>query len=236
MFGKTYNLIRWLSLDGKKVESWVPACGLNVDPKAYSMPKIPESMPLFKDVDYDSPCNTSKEKHVRRQKIAGMNIILFPCGTILSVDELFGSESLSQVLLPLYALMKNEGLRNDVKVLIHDNGCKFAGFVQKRKDLSPIMAHLAALDVRVDRHHYKNHIGDKCKRNHNPDDCPMLEGVNSSCMEQVNSWFGRYRHSARYMNQARFSFYLLLACHLNNRHREYKHSLTAPDSEDDELY
>ena len=144
------------------------------------------------------------------------------------------SESLSQVLLPLYALMKNEGLRDDVKVLIHDNGCKFAGFVQKRKDISPIMAHLASLDVRVDRHHYKNHIGEKCKQNHNPDHCSMLEGVNTSCMEQVNSWFGRYRHSARYMNQARFSFYLLLACHLNNRHREYKHSFGTTDSEDDE--
>ena len=92
MYGKTYNLIRWLSLDGKREETWVPACGLNVDPKAYSMPKIPENMPLFENIDYDSPCNTSKEKHVRRQKIAGMNIILFPCGTILSVDELFGSD------------------------------------------------------------------------------------------------------------------------------------------------
>ena len=46
-------------------------------------------------------------------------------------------------------------------------------------------------------------------------------------MEQVNSWFGRYRHSARYMNAPRFNLYLILACHLNNRFRVYKRTAFA---------
>ena len=37
------------------------------------------------------------------------------CGIILSIEELFGSESLSQVLLPIYALMNIPVIRQDVK-------------------------------------------------------------------------------------------------------------------------
>ena len=209
--------------------------GLHIDPKAYKLPSITDNLLNPEIEEMATGCNTSKEKLVRRQKIAGVNIISFPCGTILSVDELYGSESLSQVLLPLYSLFKNESLRKDVKVLIHDNACRFSAFVKKRAKDNDIMSHLSSLDMRVDRHHYKNHVGEKCKQNHNPDECSLLEGVNTSCMEQVNSWFGRYRHSARYMNQARFSFYLLLACHLNNRYREYKNVNTfSDDRESDE--
>ena len=117
-------------------------------------------------------------------------------------------------------------------VLVHDNACKFAAFVKNRKELSPIMSHLASLDYRVDRHHYKNHIGATCKKNNNPDDCELLDGVNTSVMEQVNAWFGRYRHSARYMNAPRFNLYLLLACHLNNRFRVYKRVAFANEEEE----
>ena len=233
MFGSTYHLIRWLSTDGKKEESWIPSIGLTVDPRAYNMP-VPDSIPVLEESEYETQCNTSKEKIVRRKKTAGVNLVLFPCGIILSVDELYGSESLSQVLLPIYALMKNEGLREDVKVLIHDNACKFAAFVQKRRDETTLMSHLSTLDMRVDRHHFKNHVGAKCRRNHNPDTCELLDGVNTSCMEQVNSWFGRYRHSSRYMNESRFAFYLLLACHLNNRYRAYKQTTNAAESSDED--
>ena len=117
-------------------------------------------------------------------------------------------------------------------VLVHDNACKFAAFVKNRKELSPIMSHLASHDYRVDRHHYKNHIGATCKKNNNPDDCELLDGVNTSVMEQVNAWFGRYRHSARYMNAPRFNLYLPLACHLNNRFRVYKRVAFANEEEE----
>jgi hypothetical protein len=222
MFGSEYHLICWLSCDGERKESWIPSIGHQVNANAYNMPTVNGN---FVDPELDEiseSCNTAKDKHVKRIKIAGVNIITFPCGTILSVEELYGSESLSQVLLPLYSLMKSEDLQRDVKVLIHDNACRFAAFVKKRSAATPLMQHLADLDMRVDRHHFKNHVGLKCRKNHNPDSCELLKDTNTSVMEQVNNWFGRYRHSARYMNQARFSFYLLLACHLNNRFRAYK--------------
>jgi len=222
MFGCSYQHIRWLTPDGKAEESWIPSQGFNIDPKAYKLPSLNDDLIDPNDDVFSNSCNTSKEKNVRRKKTAGINIVTFPCGTILSCDELYGSESLSQVLLPIYSLMKQPDLQRDVRVLIHDNACRFAAFLKKRIGANHILQHLYDLDIRVDRHHFKNHIGEKCKANHNPDDCELLDGVNTSIMEQVNSWFGRYRHSARYMNSARFAFYLLLACHLNNTFRLYK--------------
>ena len=224
--------MRWLSTNGDRQESWIPEKGFNDDPLAYKSPAFADISKEAIEVEKLSGCNTSKDKIVRRNKTAGINIIVFPCGTILSMDELFGSESLSQVLLPLYSLFEDSDLRKDVKVLIHDNACKFATFVKNRKEGNTIMEHIASLDMRVDRHHYKNHVERKCKLYHNPDDCPLLEDVNTSCMEQVNSWFGRYRHSARYMNHARFPFYLLLACHLNNKYRQYKKGNCCQDEDE----
>ena len=220
--GTKYFRVRWLSTNGGRKESWIPEVGFKVNPLAYKSSTFADISKEADEVEKLSGCNTSKDKMVRRQKIAGINIVVFPCGTILSMDELFGCESLSQVLLPLYSLFEDPSLRRDVKVLMHDNACKFATFVKKRKDGNEIMEHIASLDMRVDRHHYKNHVERKCKLYHNPDDCPLLEDVNTSVMEQVNSWFGRYRHSARYMNHARFPFYLLVACHLNNKFRQHK--------------
>ena len=206
--GTKYHLVRWLDCAGNREESWIPAAGFHFNPSAYNLPIVDGDFLNNEDYEMWIGCNTSKDKLVRRQKIAGMNIVCFPCGTILSVDELYGSESLSQVLLPLYSLFKDEGLRNDVTVLLHDNACKFAAFIKNRSQLNPIMQHLSTLDMRVDRHHFRNHVGKKCRLNHNPDKCTELNNVNTSIMEQVNNWFGRYRHSARYMNQARFTFYL----------------------------
>ena len=64
----------------------------------------------------------------------------------------------------------------------------------------------------------------------------MLDGVNTSVMEQLNSWFGRYRHSAHYMNAPRFYLYLLLACHLNNQFRVYKRSAFLDEDEADSIF
>lgn len=123
------------------------------------------------------------------------NVVSFPCGILLSIEELFGSVSLSQVPLPIYSLMNLDAIRNNVKgktsfglvwkqkmstcprkiaptligiknyllssldlyipVLVHDNSCKFAAFVRNRQESSAIMTHLASLDYRVDRHHFK---------------------------------------------------------------------------------
>ena len=96
------------------------------------------------------------------------------------------------------------------------------------------MKHLASLDYRVDRYNFRNHIGVACKKYNDTDKSVHLRQVNTSVMEQVNSWFGRYRHSARYMTGPRFHLYLLLACHLNNQFRKYRLSATVDNNEEEQ--
>ena len=79
----------------------------------------------------------------------------------------------------------NQYKHEPFSVLVHDNACKFSSFVKNRRNSTPLMEHLASLDYRVDRHHFKNHVGALCKQNNDPDDCEMLDGVNTSVMEQV---------------------------------------------------
>ena len=47
------------------------------------------------------------------------------------------------------------------------------------------------------------------------------------------SWYSRFRHSTRYMNHARFSFFILLACHLNNKYRAYKREIDEEGKDDE---
>ena len=138
-------------------------------------------------VDLETSCNTSKEKNYKKTKVAGINILVFPCGQILGIDELFGSESLTQVLIPLLNLMKQPRMLEDVKVFIHDNACRMVAFMKNRASKSEMMMRLSKMDMRVDRQHFRNHTGVLCRRYHNPDTCELLVGVNTSRMEQVSA-------------------------------------------------
>ena len=105
MFGEQYLLMETTDVNGKRCEQWVAEQAKGnktnlVDPALDELAK---------------GCNTDKDKYKRKTKVAGMNIVSFPCGTILSIEELFGCESLSQVLLPLYSLMSFSTLRQSVK-------------------------------------------------------------------------------------------------------------------------
>ena len=104
MFGGNYSLIQTCDSNGNQVEKWV----LDGQP----MPKIvidPAVQILA------NGRNTDKDKYVRKTKIAGVNIVSRPCGIILSMEELYGCESLSQVLLPIHALMKTPSIKKEVK-------------------------------------------------------------------------------------------------------------------------
>ena len=105
MFGEQYLLMETTDANGKRRERWVAEQAEGnitelVDPALDELAK---------------GCNTDKDKFKRKTKIAGINVVTFPCGTILSVEELFGCESLSQVLLPVYSLMSLPSLRDSVK-------------------------------------------------------------------------------------------------------------------------
>ena len=105
MFGEQYLLMETTDVNGRRREQWVAEQAKGNKTKLVD-PALDE---LAKG------CNTDKVKYKRKTKVAGMNIVSFPCGTILSIEELFGCKSLSQVLLPVYSLMSFPTLRQSVK-------------------------------------------------------------------------------------------------------------------------
>ena len=185
-----YCLVRWLAKEGKQQECWVPAAGLTVSRKAHTLANVQKAASTDIDDEVASlatDCNTAKDKKTRRIKVAGVNILTYPCGQILAVDELYGSESLTQVLIPLFNLMCIPQMQDDVQVLVHDNACRLAAFIKNRNSDSEVLQKLMKIDMRCDRHHFRNHTGKLCRRLHNPDTCPELNNVNTSRMEQVNN-------------------------------------------------
>ena len=105
MYGEQYLLIETVDPNGRRCEQWVADQAM-ADQTELVDPALDE---LAKG------CNTDKDRYKRKTKIAGINVVTFPCGTILSIEELFGCESLSQVLLPVYSLMNLPSLRQSVQ-------------------------------------------------------------------------------------------------------------------------
>jgi hypothetical protein len=114
----------------------------------------------------------------------GVNIVTYPCGTILSVSELYGSESLSQVFLPIHELMSHKTMQDNIKCFLHDNACHFKNFLTKRRLLTGVTQIMDRVDIAIDRHHFPNHIDAFCKANYNPWKKDILIDVNTSVMEQ----------------------------------------------------
>ena len=98
-------MIEAIDTQGKRAEQWV-AENSEVGGETLEDPAL---------LDLASGCNTDKDKYRRNSKIAGVNVVTYPCGVILSMEELFGSESLSQVLLPIHSLMNRPSIRQNVK-------------------------------------------------------------------------------------------------------------------------
>lgn len=65
------------------------------------------------------------------------------------------------------------------------------------------------MDMRVDRFHFPNHVCKWCKKNVNPADSKILNGVNTEVMAQLFAWIKGYAPLLRYMKKATFKFSIL---------------------------
>ena len=82
------------------------------------------------------------------------------CGIIFGYEELFTSESMSQVfafLLGIVDYASAHGIRLP-QFGAYDDACHLVKFLQKRKGASPRAAALAAIDWCIDRFHFPNHV------------------------------------------------------------------------------
>ena len=109
-----------------------------------------------------------------------------PSGIVRFSEELFGSESLSQVYGILIKYLSSLS-KLELEVLVYDDVChlvKFALnhiFLQRNKSTE----FFNSLKFSFDCFHFKNHIDPFCHENFNPKDVPEIKSVNTQICEQL---------------------------------------------------
>ncbi|KAJ3506212.1 hypothetical protein NLJ89_g6995 [Agrocybe chaxingu] len=142
-----------------------------------------------------------------RRRTHNQQLIMRPCGVILSRATFFGSESISAA----FAKATFPTPRSTPEFFIFDNNCQLDAHQKKQNDM-----HFANTGKPVDVFHFntKHKESDThCQRFCNPAAFPeLIDGgnwrFNTSICEQTNVWLGGYLAILRDMEATRFSFYL----------------------------
>jgi hypothetical protein len=94
---------------------------------------------------------------------------------------------------------------NFPKYLIYDNACDLSEYIQNNKigEKSERGKTLQDSTFVVDRLHIKNHVREDCHKIYNIDLQEDLLEVNSVVCEELNYWFGLYKHAMKHMNSDR---------------------------------
>ena len=150
-------------------------------------------------------------------------------------DELFGSESLSQVYSVMieYLACLPSLTRERLVEICYDDACHFKKFGEdeKRANVNEVTKFMAGLGKHVDKFHFPNHVDSWCHENCNPQDVRHLDGVNTPICEQLFSSINKFTN-AKSMNESHFFLFFLYFFDLHNLNIERKlRSIANPSSE-----
>ena len=163
-------------------------------------------------------CNTrkSRDKTTRRHTV-GVFVGAFPCGTIVLFDELYGSESISQVYGILTEFLSRLEDMTKLEELLYDDCCHLKAFSEKEKNAkqNDVTQYLADIGKHVDRFHFRNHVDPWCQENCNPEGVPVLQGVNTQVCEQLFKKINSHRNCKSF-NEARFFMFFIYQFDIHN--------------------
>lgn len=179
---------------------------------------------LMTQLEEDQSCNTKKTKDKReRRHLVGICVGTKPCGRVVLWDELYGSESLTQIygiLVEYLANLPTDG-RDALKNILYDDACHLKKFSEnpKRANLNSFTEHLASIPKHVDNFHFKNHVDPWCHQHCNPKDVRELDGINTESCEQTFRWVNKFT-AVKSMNESRFFMFFTLVFDLHNLQME----------------
>ena len=178
---------------------------------------------LVDQLDDDKTCNTIKTKDKReRRHTAGIMVGTKPCGTVVLFDEIYRSESLSQVYGMLIEYVANLPLsgRDKLKHLLYDDACHLKKFSEdsKRAGQNEFTQFFASVPKHVDNFHFKNHVDAWCHQHCNPKDVRDLDDINTESCEQTFKWVNEYK-AVKSMNDNRFWMFFTLIFDYHNLQR-----------------
>ena len=130
---------------------------------------------------------------------------IWPCGVITLLDELYISESKSQVYGAIHSFfLNNENSMSDlskkqkycmlfstcvlflyIEYICYDDGCHLRKFSQNpiRRSQSTTAERIASLEIVVDKMHFKGHVDAWCKQHCDPYKHSHLDKVYACILE-----------------------------------------------------
>ena len=171
-----------------------------------------------------------------RRHTVGILVSTFPCGIITVFEELFGSESLTQVyaiMVEYFAKLPSPS-REKILEIVYDDACHFKKFSENidrasKNEITEFIAH--KVGKHVDKFHFPNHVDAWCHKHCNPSNVKHFDGVNTPICEQLFSAINKFTN-AKAMNEAHFFIFFLYIFDLHNLNIEGKlRSVANPISE-----
>lgn len=162
------------------------------------------------------------------RKSNGILAAVTPCLQIASIKPMFASESPTQVLLFVFALL---GLFGDLSHIIYDNACGIVRHLRKQlakkeaahDDTAVAWSALLALQWVIDRLHFTYHRA--CRRRMSawfvdgvdPGDHPILHGIDTEAAEQIFHIANRWQTTLSNSAPVHQELFLLIFAREHNR-------------------
>ncbi|CAF1513157.1 unnamed protein product, partial [Adineta steineri] len=141
------------------------------------------------------------------------------CKIIVSYAEIFRSETLREIVQLLLNTIRIAGDAFP-KIACYDDGCHLVRSVHKNVGKlivdTPASNVLKSTRFYIDKSHFKNHVGDWCKKNMSPYSYHDLDLINTQCAEQCFAWLKRYAAIISSLGWMRAPLYLLILFHYKN--------------------
>ncbi|KAG6906415.1 hypothetical protein DXG01_014052 [Tephrocybe rancida] len=178
------------------------------------------------DVEEDSRCDGKSPTGNQLRALFNQGrthngqLIVRPCGVVISRATFFGSEAVSSVHEFGKAMFPTP--ESTPEYFVFDNNCKLQAHINTIGD-----QHFANTGMPVDVFHFKSKhkVSDTfCQRHCNPAAFPELINkdnkwvINTSICEQINVWFGKFRAIIQDMEVTRYNFFLDEMIKRHNRH------------------
>ena len=236
--GSQYVNILWKPLEDKdnfnSQSMWLPEIALNVNSQSFKVNISKRNLEKLEsssaDMEYvkEQTCNTRKDRIKFYSRSAGVLLAAYPCQHIRLVEEIYNSESITQVYAILHDHVESSFQKGvydpDKLVIVYDDACHLKRFSMKRPGMTETSTYLSSADIFCDRLHFSNHVDKWCATNCDPRQCYKLNEVNTEACEQIFSWLSRYSFMTRYMNRYRFLFFILDMCDIHNFMIEQRNS------------
>ena len=159
-------------------------------------------------------CNTRKSRDKReRRHTVGIFLGAFPCGIIGLWDELYGSESISQVYSVVLEYLSS--IPHNIKTILYDDACHLVRYAKNQSERNKQCKAMSEIPMYVDKFHFRNHIDPWCIENCDPTKIEELDNINTPICEQLFKKINRHTN-CKSMNEPRYFMFWMYNLDMHN--------------------